>query len=69
MYALVNKSLLLPLCGKYHLAQTTHDNSLVLSYGGQGRDPHLLSTKKNNKPSLLADDPVTDLNAVSTQVN
>ena len=29
----------------HHLVQTAHDNSLVLSYGGQGRDPHLPSTK------------------------
>ena len=29
----------------YHLVQTTHDSSLVLSYGGQGSDPHLPSTK------------------------
>ena len=29
----------------HHLVQTAHDNSLVLSYGGQGSDPHLPSTK------------------------
>ena len=29
----------------HHLVQTEHDNSLVLSYGGQGSDPHLPSTK------------------------
>ena len=29
----------------YHLVQTAHDNSLVLSYGGQGSGPHLPSTK------------------------
>ena len=29
----------------YHLVQTAHDNSLVSSYGGQGSDPHLPSTK------------------------
>ena len=28
-----------------HLVQTAHDNSLVSSYGGQGSDPHLPSTK------------------------
>ena len=31
-----------PAC---HLVQTAHDNSLVLSYGGQGSDPHLPHTK------------------------
>ena len=55
-------------CSVHHLVQTAHDNSLVLSYGGQGSDPHFPSTKKNSKPSLFADDPVTDLNAVSIQV-
>ena len=53
----------------HHLVQTAHDNSLVSLYGGQGSDPHLPSTKKNSKPSLSADDPITDLNVVSIQVN
>ena len=40
-----------------------------MSYGGQGTDPHLASTKKKIKPSRFVDDSVTDLNVVSTQVN
>ena len=28
-----------------YLVQTVQDNSLVASYGGQGSDPHLPSTK------------------------
>ena len=35
----------------HHLVQTAHDNSLMLSYGGQGSDPHLPSTKYSRKPS------------------
>ena len=31
--------------GKCHFVQTAHDNSFALSYGGQGSDPHLPSTK------------------------
>jgi len=44
-------------CVHYHLVQTAHDSSLVLSYGGQGSDQHLSSTKWNRKPSLFADVP------------
>ena len=41
-------------CSVHHLVQTAHDNSLLLSYGGQGSDPHLPSTKKNSKPWWFA---------------
>ena len=51
---------------KHHFVQTAHDNSLVVSYGGQGSDPHLPSTKKNSKPSwFVANDPFAGLNAIS----
>ena len=47
-YGLVLRGSLILLsmfCSVHHLVQTAHDNSLVLSYGGQGSDPHLPSTK------------------------
>ena len=47
--AFVSKDIKLPYkCVTFfvhHLVQTAHENSLVLSYGGQGSDPHLPSTK------------------------
>ena len=56
----------LKLC---HLVQTAHDNSFVLSYGGQGSDPHFPSTNENRMLARLRAVPITDLKALSIHVN
>ena len=45
MYCYARVAIMYVVFCLYHLVQTAHDNSLVLSYGGQGSDPHLPSTK------------------------